>query len=54
MKIIAIDKVDKKKVEMEGAHGAWKQLPLGSSDGAPGYSFRVFTVEQETFSQSSL
>ncbi|HOU02962.1 MAG TPA: cupin domain-containing protein [Bacteroidales bacterium] len=46
MKIIAIDKVDKKKVEMEGAHGAWKQLPLGSSDGAPVYSFRVFTVEQ--------
>lgn len=46
MKIIAIDKVDKKKVEMEGASGAWKQLPLGSSDGAPVYSFRVFTVEQ--------
>lgn len=45
MKIISIDKVEKKKVEMEGASRAWKQLPLGSSDGAPVYSFRVFTVE---------
>jgi quercetin dioxygenase-like cupin family protein len=45
MKIIAIDQVEKKKVQMEGADGAWKQLPLGSRDGAPVYSFRVFTVE---------
>ena len=30
---------------MEGAAGAWKQLPLGSQDGAPVYSYRVFTVE---------
>jgi quercetin dioxygenase-like cupin family protein len=45
MKIIAIDQVEKKKVQMEGATGAWKQLPLGSRDGTPVYSFRVFTVE---------
>lgn len=45
MKIISIDKVEKKKVGMEGANGAWKQLPLGSKDGAPVYSFRVFTLE---------
>ena len=45
MKIIAIDQVEKKRVEMEGASGAWKQLPLGSSDGAPVYSYRVFTVK---------
>ena len=45
MKIISIDQVEKKKVQMEGATGAWKQLPLGSVDGAPVYSFRVFTVE---------
>jgi quercetin dioxygenase-like cupin family protein len=45
MKIIAADQVEKKKVQMEGASGAWKQLPLGSADGAPVYSFRVFTLE---------
>jgi len=45
MKIVAIDKVEKKRVEMAGASGAWKQLPLGSRDGAPLYSYRVFTVE---------
>ncbi len=45
MKIIALDKVEKKKVQMEGAAGAWKQLPLGNADGAPVYSYRVFTLE---------
>jgi quercetin dioxygenase-like cupin family protein len=45
MKIISIDQVEKKKVEMVGANGAWKQLPLGSKDGAPVYSYRVFSVE---------
>lgn len=45
MKVIALDKVGKNKVQMDGAAGAWKQLPLGSKDGAPVYSFRVFTLE---------
>jgi len=45
MKIIPIDKAEKKEVHMEGASGAWKQLPLGSSEGAPVYSYRVFTLE---------
>jgi quercetin dioxygenase-like cupin family protein len=45
MKIIAIDQVEKKKVQMDGASGAWKQLPLGAKDGAPVYSYRVFTLE---------
>jgi quercetin dioxygenase-like cupin family protein len=45
MKIIPIDQVEKKKVQMDGASGAWKQLPLGSKDGSPVYSLRVFTVE---------
>lgn len=45
MKIISIDRVKKEKVGMEGAVGAWKQLPLGSKDGAPLYSLRVFTLE---------
>lgn len=45
MKVIALDKVEKNKVQMEGASGAWKQLPLGSKDETPVYSFRVFTLE---------
>jgi quercetin dioxygenase-like cupin family protein len=45
MKTISLDNVEMKKVNMEGATGAWKQLPLGSADGAPVYSYRVFTVE---------
>ena len=45
MRIIAIDQVEKKKVMMDGAAGAWKQLPLGNADGAPVYSYRVFTLE---------
>ncbi len=45
MKIISLSEVEKKEVHMEGAVGAWRQLPLGSGDGTPVYSFRVFTVE---------
>lgn len=45
MKIIGIDQAEKKKVQMEGASGAWKQIPLGNNDGVPVYSYRVFTVE---------
>jgi quercetin dioxygenase-like cupin family protein len=45
MKVVTLDRVEKKKVSMEGAVGAWKQLPLGSADNAPVYSLRVFTVE---------
>lgn len=45
MKTISLNKLEKKQVAMEGASKAWKQLPLGSSDGAPVYSFRVFTLE---------
>ena len=45
MKIIAVDQVEKKKVQMEGAVGAWKQLALGNGDGVPVYSLRVFTLE---------
>ncbi len=45
MKIVSLDKVEKKKVMMEGATGAWKQLPLGKVDDVPVYSLRVFTIE---------
>ena len=49
MKIISLDNVNKIKVQMEGAVGAWKQIPLASSDGTPMYSFRVFTLEPGGF-----
>ena len=45
MKVISLSKVEKNKVNMEGAHKAWKQVPLSRDDGAPVYSYRVFTVE---------
>ncbi|MCF8226863.1 MAG: cupin domain-containing protein [Bacteroidales bacterium] len=45
MKVVSLSDVEKKEVNMEGAVGASKQLPLGSNDGAPVYSYRVFTVE---------
>jgi quercetin dioxygenase-like cupin family protein len=45
MKIIPLKHVSKTKVQMEGALNAWKQIPLSREDGAPVYSFRVFTVE---------
>jgi len=45
MKVISLDKVQKNKVNMEGAHRAWKQMPLSTDDGVPVYSYRVFTVD---------
>jgi quercetin dioxygenase-like cupin family protein len=45
MKIVRLNDVKKVPVETEGADGAFKQLPIGSSDGAPIFSMRVFTVE---------
>ncbi len=49
MKIISLNNVPKKKVEMEGAQNAWKQIPLSLKDGAPVYAFRVFTVEPDGY-----
>jgi quercetin dioxygenase-like cupin family protein len=45
MKIISLDKVEKIRPQMEGAKDVLKQLPIGSADGAPNFSFRVFTIE---------
>jgi quercetin dioxygenase-like cupin family protein len=44
MKIKKLIDVTKDNVELEGAVGAVKQLVLGSADGAPAFSFRVFTL----------
>ncbi len=49
MKIIPLPQVEKNEVHMDGAVGAWKQIPLGKDDGTPGYSFRVFTLEPEGY-----
>jgi quercetin dioxygenase-like cupin family protein len=45
MKINSLDTIEKSKVEMEGAAGAYKQLMISEQDGTPAYSFRVFTIE---------
>jgi quercetin dioxygenase-like cupin family protein len=45
MKISSLDRVEKVRVEMEGAKDAYKQVPLSKKDGVPTFSFRVFTIE---------
>lgn len=45
MKITNLDRVEKVRVDMEGAEKAYKQVPISRNDGAPTFSFRVFTVE---------
>jgi quercetin dioxygenase-like cupin family protein len=45
MKIRSLDKVEKTKVNMEGAENVYKQLPISKDDGSPVFSFRVFTIE---------
>ena len=49
MKIVRLDQVPKAPVTMEGASGAAKQVPLSRNDGAPNFSFRVFTLEPGGF-----
>lgn len=44
MKIVSLDNVKKDNVKMDGAFGASKQVPLSKDDGAPVYSYRVFTL----------
>ena len=45
MKITSLDRVEKVRVEMEGAEGAFKQVPISKNDGSPMFSFRVFTLK---------
>ena len=45
MKVVQLRDVEKAEVTMEGAHRASKQVPLSKTDGAPHFSFRVFTLE---------
>lgn len=45
MKITRLENVEKMKMELEGAAGASRQVPIGKADGAPNFSIRVFTLE---------
>ena len=45
MKITRLENCQKTAVAMEGALRAFRQVPIGKSDGAPNISIRVFTVE---------
>ncbi len=44
MKITSLEEVSSAPMQMAGAVGVTKQVPLGAADGAPNFSFRVFTV----------
>jgi len=45
MKITRLEDCASIPVNMEGAAGAIRQLPIGKADGAPNFSIRVFTLE---------
>ena len=45
MHISSLEKAKKIKPDMEGAKGVYKQNPISREDGAPTFSFRVFTIE---------
>jgi quercetin dioxygenase-like cupin family protein len=45
MYITDLSKVEKIVPKMEGAKDIYKQIPLSKKDGAPIFSFRVFTIK---------
>ena len=44
MKITRLQDLEKTSVTMDGAKNAIRQVPISAKDGAPNFSFRVFTV----------
>ena len=44
MKKVNLKDVESVEMTMEGAKNTYKQVPLSKSDGAPNFSFRVFTI----------
>lgn len=44
MKITRLEDCKASTVDMEGAAGATRQVPVGKADGAPNFSARVFTL----------
>ena len=47
MIIRKLDDIPKTGVDMAGVKGIAKQLVLGSADGVPNFSFRVFTLDPD-------
>lgn len=47
VKITSLKECAKSEVEMLGACGASRQVPIGKADGAPNFSIRVFTLEAD-------
>jgi quercetin dioxygenase-like cupin family protein len=45
MHITSLDKVEKTIPDMEGAKDIYKQIPISRDNGAPTFSFRVFTIQ---------
>ena len=45
MHISSLERAKKIKPDMEGAKDIYKQVPLSREEGAPNFSFRVFTIE---------
>ena len=45
MHLSSLEKAKKIKPDMEGAKRIYKQIPISREDGAPIFSFRVFTIE---------
>ena len=45
MHISSLEKVKKIKLDLEGAKGVQKQIPISKANEAPIYSFRMFTIE---------
>jgi quercetin dioxygenase-like cupin family protein len=45
MKITRLESCEILPVQMEGAQGAGRQVPLGKADGTPNFSIRVFTLD---------
>jgi quercetin dioxygenase-like cupin family protein len=45
MYVTSLDKVEKTMLQVEGAKGVYKQIPLSRKDGVPTFSFRVFSIE---------
>ena len=49
MKITSLEKEKKEKAKLEGARNVYKQVPISKNDGAPRFSFRVFTIEPDGY-----
>ena len=45
MHLPSLGKAEKIKLDIEGAIGVYKQIPISKADGTPTFSFRIFTIE---------